>query len=308
MSSQFDALAPDKLKEYLAKVRLSAERLYALLENLLAWSRMQRGLVEYTPETLDLAQIADESVTLFTSNAEHKQITLTSTIQEPIIVHADYAMVNTIVRNLVSNALKFTPTGGRITLAAQTNADHVEIAVADTGRGMTPEIIAKLFRIDSQYTTTGTAGETGTGLGLHLCHDLVQKNGGTIWVESTPGQGTTFRFTLPLAPAAEAARIMTRNERRVLEKEESEPSFPTSRGSRAAIIPPAPEQLAVLADLAEIGDLTTIQHQCANLVQRDPRLKPFANELNRLAQDFHLKPLRAFLAAYKPDQPDHAVG
>lgn len=215
MSSQFDTLPPDKLKDYLAKVRLSAERLYALLENLLTWSRIQRGLVEYTPEMIDLAGIADDIVALFTSSAEHKQIALTSLIRETNLVHADYAMVNTIMRNLVSNALKFTPPGGRITLAAQPNADHVEVAVADTGHGMSLEVIAKLFRIDSQHTTTGTAGETGTGLGLILCHELAQKNGGTIWVESVPGNGTTFRFILPKASAVETAEIMLRRERRI---------------------------------------------------------------------------------------------
>ena len=197
MRAQFDALPPAKLKDYLAKVRLSAERLYALLENLLTWARIQRGLVEYNPQPLDLHELSEEILALFLSNAEQKQIALTSAVPENVLAHADHAMVQTIMRNLVSNALKFTPAGGRITIAAQRTAHSVAVAVADTGTGMSPEVLAQLFRIDTHYTTTGTAGEKGTGLGLILCHDLVQKNGGRLWVESALEQGATFRFTLP---------------------------------------------------------------------------------------------------------------
>lgn len=107
-------------------------------------------------------------------------------------------MVNTVIRNLVSNALKFTPTGGAIEISAQAREDHLEIAVSDTGTGIPQEDLPKLFRIDVQYTNVGTGGETGTGLGLILCQDLVEKNDGKIWVESEVGEGTTFRFTLPI--------------------------------------------------------------------------------------------------------------
>jgi signal transduction histidine kinase len=106
-------------------------------------------------------------------------------------------MVNAIIRNLVSNALKFTESGGSIKISGRDRGEHIEIAVSDTGTGIPPEDIQKLFRIDMHYTHIGTDGERGTGLGLNLCHDLVEKNGGSIWVESTPGKGTTFIFTLP---------------------------------------------------------------------------------------------------------------
>jgi signal transduction histidine kinase len=107
-------------------------------------------------------------------------------------------MVDTVIRNLVSNALKFTGTGGVVEISArQDDGQYVEVAVADTGIGISKEGIAKLFRIDDQYINVGTAGERGTGLGLILCKDLVEKNGGRIWVESELGKGTTFRFTIP---------------------------------------------------------------------------------------------------------------
>jgi two-component system sensor histidine kinase/response regulator len=200
LGKQVEHVSRTALKEYITKLSISAERLYALLENLLTWSRLQRGVMEYAPEQFDLKEIVDDMVELFTSNAEQKQIRLTSSVQETLVVYADYAMVNTIMRNLVSNALKFTPTSGNITIAARYDTHDVEIAVSDTGNGMSPETMAKLFRIDGHPTTTGTAGETGTGLGLILCQDLVQKNGGKIWVESKVGKGTTFRFTLPILP------------------------------------------------------------------------------------------------------------
>lgn len=198
INDQFDTLSQAKLKEYLGKLQGSAERLYALLENLLTWSRIQRGIMEYSPERIELATIAADNVALFLSNAERKQLTLANSIQSNIVVYADYAMANTVMRNLISNALKFTPTGGTVAISARQGAQHVEVTLSDTGVGMDAATIAQLFRIDAQHTTIGTSGERGTGLGLLLCHDLVKKNGGEIWVESEVGKGTTFRFTLPL--------------------------------------------------------------------------------------------------------------
>lgn len=200
ISERFDSLPADKLKEYLAKLRLSSERLYDLLENLLTWSLLQRGLMEYRPKVFDLSKIANEIVELFISNAEQKNITLVHSVPSEIQVSADYAMVSTVVRNLVSNALKFTNSGGAIKVSAQASTSRlVEIAVEDNGTGMNAEDLEKLFRIDVQHTNAGTAGEQGTGLGLHLCKDLIERNGGKLWVESLVGKGTIFRFTLPAA-------------------------------------------------------------------------------------------------------------
>ena len=201
MEDQAGRLSPEKLQNYLGKLRVSADRLFALLENLLTWSRVQRGVMEYRPERIALRELAADNCDLFSANAERKQITLRNVVAETVVVSADYAMVNTVLRNLVSNALKFTPAGGQITISAQPAAQAVIVAVADTGTGMSQEAMDTVFRIDAKYSTVGTAGETGTGLGLLLCHDLVKKNGGQIRIESELGKGTTFRLTLP-APAA----------------------------------------------------------------------------------------------------------
>jgi PAS domain S-box-containing protein len=197
LRDRFETLSSEKRADYFAKLEVSARRLFALLENLLTWARLQRGSMDYAPRTFTITDLVNAIVTLFTSNAEQKQITLTSLTSDVISVYADYAMVNTILRNLVSNAIKFTSAGGRITISAHVVERVVEFIITDTGKGMPPEALANLFRIGLQYSTPGTAGEIGTGLGLILCHDLVQKNGGTIAVESVVGQGTTFRFTLP---------------------------------------------------------------------------------------------------------------
>lgn len=177
----------------------AAERLYALLENLLTWSRIQRGVMEFRPDYVYICDIAKYTFDLFTSKAEEKQILLANAIPDKLVVWADEQMLTTIMRNLISNAIKFTPQGGTVTISAHARDDHeVEVAVVDTGVGILEEHLSKLFRIDVQFTNVGTAGERGTGLGLDLCKDLVEKHRGKIWVESQPGQGTTFRFTLPL--------------------------------------------------------------------------------------------------------------
>ena len=197
LDERFDELERERIKKDIKKLRKSAEGLYALLENLLTWSRIQRGAIEYDPEVFDLSDVADENLDLFCARAEQKEITLRSTIQMNEMVYADENMVNTVIRNLVSNALKFTPPTGRIELSVQPAGEYAEVSVADTGTGIIEEDIPKLFRLDAQYTNIGTDGEKGTGLGLSLCQDLVEKNGGEIWVESEQGKGSTFKFTLP---------------------------------------------------------------------------------------------------------------
>ena len=279
MEQQADDLSAERLKEYLARLNLAARQLYALLENLLTWARLQRGLMEYAPEDIALTQIADEVVALFASNAKQKAITLTNAIPTVVLVSADSAMVNTILRNLVSNALKFTPAGGRIMLSARINTHDVEISVADTGCGMASDVLAKLFRIDNQHTTTGTAGETGTGVGLILCHDLARKNGGALWVESAVGIGTTFHFTLPLACSAaiDAAKS----------NQEQAAGLLLSAAPAALILPP-PELLRALWESAKIGDIMELRRQLCKLAQGEASFMPFVGKLRELAQQFDI--------------------
>lgn len=187
----------EETKQRIEKLRTSAKRLHILLENLLTWARIQRGALEYQPESFELSEMIDEILDLFSQNAEQKHIALAHDITANTVVFADESMLHTVLRNLVSNALKFTPNGGSIRLSARDAGQELEIMVADTGVGIPQADFEKLFRIDVQYTSAGTSGETGTGLGLVLCKELVEKNGGRIRVESTPGRGTRFLFTVP---------------------------------------------------------------------------------------------------------------
>ena len=180
----------------------TAKTVYSLLENLLTWSRLQRGAIEFFPQELLLEQTVDEVLDIFESNTQQKQIRLSNKIPAPTPVYADVNMLNTILRNLVSNALKFTHEGGQIEVSAEAHEEeeYVEVCVSDTGVGMSPEDQQKLFRIDVKHSDVGTAGEKGTGLGLILCKELVEQNGGAIRVESEPGAGARFLFTIPAPP------------------------------------------------------------------------------------------------------------
>jgi signal transduction histidine kinase len=192
-----DSLSKEEIQMLAKDLDKSLKNLFALLENLLEWSRSQTGNIEYKPVVFDLGEILEENRALLTAQAQNKKIDLINTSTEKILVHADKNSVTTVVRNLISNAIKFTPVEGRIELGAKINNDSITVSVADNGVGMSKEIQDKLFRIDTKHTTKGTADEKGTGLGLILCKDFIEKNGGKIWVDSRVGVGSVFRFSLP---------------------------------------------------------------------------------------------------------------
>ena len=194
----------EEIQAQLEHIHTSAKQLYTLLENLLTWSRLQRGIIQYEPEYIDFKQLIEINVDMLRTKAAQKQIELTHAIREKILVFADYQMVNTILRNLLSNALKFTPSGGAVQIHAVTRGAMLEVAVSDTGVGIPPQDVSKLFQVDLKYTKKGTDGETGTGLGLSLCQEMIAHNGGRIEVFSEVGKGTTFTFTLPIQPAKKA--------------------------------------------------------------------------------------------------------
>lgn len=201
----------DEMKlEIITLVNKSSRNLYQLLENLLQWSRSQRGIIEYNPERIELAPLFQSVIDIMRGSAEAKNIELAIALpEEDLAVFADRQMLDTIMRNLISNALKFTNTGGNVRIVAENNdglvnikvtdARFVKIKVTDNGVGIRSDIKDKLFRIDSNQTTPGTKNETGTGLGLLLVKEFVTRHGGEIGVESTIGVGSTFYFTLPLA-------------------------------------------------------------------------------------------------------------
>ncbi len=175
----------------------SSKLVFALMENLLEWSRIQSGKLPYEPEQIEILPMLSELESLYNQNLKNKQITLKINIEPGMSAFADIKMTNTILRNLISNAIKFTNTNGFIFVSSESNENFVIIKVKDTGVGIDEEYSNKLFKPDSSYSTEGTAHEKGTGLGLVLCKELVEKQGGEIRVESKKNQGSTFFFSLP---------------------------------------------------------------------------------------------------------------
>ena len=171
---------------------------FDLLNNLLEWSRSQTGSIKYNPTTISLSAMVNDLLLLLNQTAEKKGIQLSSAISEDCSVYVDEKMIQTVIRNLVSNALKFTESGGIVRIESRTREDETEIVVSDTGLGIPAEHLGKLFSISENYSTTGTDMERGTGLGLILCKEFVEKNGGTIRVKSEPGKGSEFSFTVPI--------------------------------------------------------------------------------------------------------------
>lgn len=180
-------------------IRQAASQAHALMEGLFSWASLQMDSVEVTVEDIALAGLIDEAVNGCRDAAREKGVGLTIE-DRGLHVTSNRDMLAAVLRNLVSNAIKFTPTGGEIAVRAEGDA-QVTIAIADTGVGMSADALANLFRIDRRTTTIGTAGERGSGLGLLLCRDLAERLGSALAVESEAGRGTTFRLRLPGAPA-----------------------------------------------------------------------------------------------------------
>ncbi|MFA5805430.1 MAG: GAF domain-containing sensor histidine kinase, partial [Melioribacteraceae bacterium] len=197
--SDYAELSDEERKYYIEEMKKSAEISHSLLQNLLQWSRSQTGRIELSPQKLNLFNIVNDNLDLLRASAERKQIRIEYNLTENISAFADEDMLNTIIRNLITNAIKFTNKGGLISInAVQTNG-LAEITVSDTGVGMNESVRNNLFKLDATHSTSGTESEAGTGLGLILCKEFVEKNGGTIKVESEFGKGSRFIFTLPTA-------------------------------------------------------------------------------------------------------------
>ncbi|PKP47006.1 MAG: hypothetical protein CVT92_17235 [Bacteroidetes bacterium HGW-Bacteroidetes-1] len=175
----------------------SSHRAMDLLMNLMEWSRSQTGRIEFNPEHIDMVKLICETVTLFENVARQKSILLNMTLPPTSFVFADKAMISTILRNLIANAIKFTNTGGRITVFTNEKPEGLTVSVSDNGVGIPKASRDNLFRIDKTYSTPGTNKEKGTGLGLILCKEFVDKHGGKIWAESVEAKGSTFHFSIP---------------------------------------------------------------------------------------------------------------
>lgn len=177
----------------------SAVQTFRLLENLLQWANSQRGKISFNPMLINLRELSKEELGMLSELAMKKSIELKNSFDENLIVLADKNMIKTILRNLISNAIKFTPKNGKVEINALIDKKQVEISVSDNGIGMTEETMVKLFRLDGNLSNPGTENEMGTGLGLLLCKEFVEKHGGKIWAESEFGKGSIFKLILPLA-------------------------------------------------------------------------------------------------------------
>lgn len=190
-------LPQDELMEIASALKNSAENLHALLDDMLVWARMERGMIPYNPREVLLAPVLKESTEPLLELASSKNIELNCEVEPYETVYADRYLLQTILRNLISNALKFTRAGGKVEVFAVKKAGMLEISVKDSGIGITPEMKENLFKFMSVNNRKGTEGEPSTGLGLVVCKDFAEKMGGTLNVESVPDSGSRFYFTIP---------------------------------------------------------------------------------------------------------------
>ncbi len=208
MSKEADDLSVKEIKTISTAINKSANSLYQLIDDLLVWSRTQTGAMPFFPESLELAEITQNALFSLKQTALNKSITFENHIPKGIILKGDRNMITTVFRNIISNAIKFSFNGGKIEIAVpkseldliqeNNSLDFVTIQIKDYGKGITDVEFDKLFKIDQQLTTLGTNSEKGTGLGLILCKEFIEKHDGKIWAESSPSIGTIFNFTLPI--------------------------------------------------------------------------------------------------------------
>ncbi len=201
MAEELPTLSMEEIQKIAVLMSESATNIYRLLNNLLEWSQVQQGAILFNPKLMHLRIVVDGSIDLILQSAKSKKIEIETDIPNELIVFADANMLQTIVRNLLSNALKFTPKGGKIYLAAKIRDNiDVEISIRDTGIGMSQIILDNLFHLDFQTGRKGTNDEPSSGLGLLLCKEFIEKNNGKLWAESEEGNGSNFYFTLPQNP------------------------------------------------------------------------------------------------------------
>ncbi|MEP2771678.1 MAG: ATP-binding protein [Fulvivirga sp.] len=197
LTNHIDRMSKEEIRTMSIDFDKTLKNSYNLLDNLLEWSRSQTDQIEYNPVNFDIKELIAENKELMTAQAISKNINIDKGEVKSTIVYADKNCINTVIRNLISNALKFTPEGGKVTVSVTNTNEEVTVSVADNGVGMSKEVVNKLFTIDNKHATEGTAKEKGTGLGLVLCKEFVEINKGKIWLESELNKGSVFYFSLP---------------------------------------------------------------------------------------------------------------
>ncbi|GEM_PF-1404292 len=199
VAEDYDELSKEEVVKIVKDINNAGKNLFRLLENLLNWSRITSGRAEFNPEKVDLYELVLTAIHLLKPNADAKELTIENNVKPDTYVFVDEQMIESVIENLLTNAIKFTPRGGKISINISEQPGKYEVSVSDTGIGISKENINKLFRIDVPFSEYGTEKEKGSGLGLILCKESVEKHNGEIWVESEEGKGSTFYFTVPKA-------------------------------------------------------------------------------------------------------------
>lgn len=221
LSTDYDELNDQVKKEYIGQIEIGAESAFRLLNNLLEWARSQTGKIQFNPQPIDISVPINNGLQVVATQAQAKGIKIESRHKGQLWAYADLNMVRTVIRNLLTNAIKFSYPGSTVTLSTeQTEPGHpaqpsddprnyIMVTVEDKGTGIEPDDMLKLFKTGEKVRTDGTANETGTGLGLILCHEFIQRNQGRIWVTSKPGEGSRFMFLLPEAQSSDSELPLT---------------------------------------------------------------------------------------------------
>jgi PAS domain S-box-containing protein len=198
ISEEIQTMDIEEIKEITLSMKMSAANIYSLLENLLEWSRLKRDGLDFIPVKINVKEKIEACINVLSESARKKRIEITISIPDEVEVFADNHMFDTVIRNLVSNAIKFTHIGGKVSVSAEYKSDHsILVQISDSGIGMTMEMKIKVFLLDGRTSRQGTEGEPSTGLGLLLCKEFIDKHGGKIWVDSEAGKGSVFSFTIP---------------------------------------------------------------------------------------------------------------
>jgi signal transduction histidine kinase len=201
LAEEIEDLDKEEIQFAAVDMRKSANNLNRLLDNLLQWSRMEQGLIPFSPIENNLIEVVNDCVTPLQEMAAKKDITIEINIKKDIKIFADQNILQSVIRNFLTNALKFTPTNGIVKIEAREDLENTVISIADNGIGMDSKMLENLFHLDVKTNRTGTEDEPSTGLGLILCKEFVEKHNGKIWIESEVNKGSTFYFNFPHALA-----------------------------------------------------------------------------------------------------------
>ena len=197
LQDDYDSISDHERKELIKNIESSGKQAYRLLENLLYWAQSQTDRIEFNKQEVDLYEIILDTFSFLKETAGNKQITLNTTVEKNCQAFCDEEMIKTMIRNLVANAIKFSFPNNTVTVSIEDSKNFKKICIEDNGTGIAEELKGRIFSLENVYTSKGTHGETGTGLGLIICKEFVEKNGGKIWFESNNGKGTKFYFTVP---------------------------------------------------------------------------------------------------------------